>query len=159
MELQRFTGESRCLRIPSLRRLNRPAPSAHFLSLCELPHTTLVQDPGRVWPGKKMAGHLGNERVTTQNLRVLRVDSALDLIFVKGCIPGVDDAQVMVKDSRKIMHNIAKAQHARGIADRILPKGVADLPFPAGTKELAKELPPVIEAVSPRIKSPFTPQE
>jgi large subunit ribosomal protein L3 len=106
-----------------------------------------------------MAGHLGNERITTQNLRVVRVDSALNLIFLKGCVPGVDNAHVMVKDSKKIMHNLAKAAHARGRTDRILPKGVVDLPFPAGTAEMAKVLPPVIEATSPRIKSPFTPEE
>jgi len=40
------------------------------------------QDPGRVWPGKKMAGRMGNKRITTQNLTVIRVDTQLDLIFV-----------------------------------------------------------------------------
>ena len=46
-----------------------------------------------MWPGKKMAGRLGGERTTTQNLAVVRVDSELDLIFVRGAVPGVDDAQ------------------------------------------------------------------
>jgi len=50
-----------------------------------------------------MAGRLGGERTTTQNLSVVRVDSALDLIFVRGCVPGVDDAHVLIRDAKKKM--------------------------------------------------------
>ncbi|EIM89875.1 mitochondrial 50S ribosomal protein L3 [Stereum hirsutum FP-91666 SS1] len=116
------------------------------------------QDPGRVWPGKKMPGHMGCERITTQNLTVVRVDSALDLIFVRGCVPGFDDAQVMVRDAKKKM--ICPAQHnqAKGLYEKVLPKGLVDLPFPAGTKDMAKDLPPVVVAPSSR-SSPFIPRE
>lgn len=114
------------------------------------------QDPGRVWPGKKMAGRLGGVRTTTQNLAVIRVDSALDLIFVRGCVPGIDDAHVMVRDAKKKMISVARVNHAKGDFDKLLPKGILGLPFPAGTKEMAKELPSVIEAPTHR-RSPFLP--
>jgi len=115
------------------------------------------QDPGRVWPGKKMAGRLGGERTTTQNLAVVRVDSALDLIFVRGCVPGIDDAQVMVRDAKKKMTSVAQVNYAKGEMEKILPKGLDGLPFPAGTKELAQQLPQIIEAPTHR-RSPFLPR-
>ncbi|KAM6500447.1 Translation protein, beta-barrel-containing domain containing protein [Amanita muscaria] len=115
------------------------------------------QDPGRIWPGKKMAGRMGNKRVTTQNLQVVRVDTSLDLVFVKGAIPGVDDAHVLVRDAKKVVA-VSRANHAKGLYEKVLPKGVDDLPFPAGTAELAKKLPPVIEAPAYR-RSPFVPLE
>ncbi|TFK42499.1 translation protein [Crucibulum laeve] len=115
------------------------------------------QDPGRIFPGKKMAGHMGNKRITTQNLAVVRVDTSLDLIFVRGAVPGVDNAYVLIRDAKKKIavgsHNQAKGQY-----EKVLPKGVDDLPFPAGTTELAKVLPPIIEAPAYR-RSPFIPQE
>ncbi|KAI0819526.1 mitochondrial 50S ribosomal protein L3 [Trametes gibbosa] len=117
------------------------------------------QDPGRVWPGKKMAGRLGGERITTQNLHVVRVDSDLDLIYVRGCVPGIDDAQVMVRDAKKKMTQLAQHNSAKGLFEKILPKGLVGLPFPAGTKELAKTLPPVIIAPSARVSDPFVPRE
>ncbi|KAG6874224.1 hypothetical protein C0995_003770 [Termitomyces sp. Mi166 len=116
------------------------------------------QDPGRVWPGKKMAGHMGNKRVTVQNLAVVRVDSALNLVFVRGNIPGVDDAHVLIRDAKKKMNALSAHNQAKGLYEKVLPKGVEDLPFPAGTAELAKLLPPVVEAPAYR-RSPFTPLE
>ncbi|EPQ58300.1 mitochondrial 50S ribosomal protein L3 [Gloeophyllum trabeum ATCC 11539] len=116
------------------------------------------QDPGRIWPGKKMPGRLGGERITTQNLKVIRVDSTLNLVFVRGCVPGVDDAHVMVQDAKKTLVFAAKHNHAKALYEKVLPKGVDDLPFPAGTAELAKDLPPVIEAPAMRT-SPFIPRE
>lgn len=113
------------------------------------------QDPGRVWPGKKMAGHMGNVRTTTQNLEVVRVDTALDLIFVKGCVPGVDDAHVLIRDAKKKLVSLAQANYAKGLDDKVLPKGVDALPFPAGTKDMAGQFPPVIHAPSKRVTSPF----
>lgn len=116
------------------------------------------QDPGRVWPGKKMAGRMGGERITTQNLAVVRVDTNLDLIFVRGNVPGVDDGHVLVRDAKKKMTALGSHNQAKGLYEKVLPKGVDDLPFPAGTVVLAKSLPPVIEAPSYR-RSPFIPQE
>ncbi len=59
------------------------------------------QDPGKVFKGKKMAGHLGNERVTVQNLRVIEVDAENRLLIVKGAVPGYKGALVYVKDAVK----------------------------------------------------------
>jgi large subunit ribosomal protein L3 len=116
-----------------------------------------LQDPGRVFPGKKMAGRLGGEQVTTQNLYVMRIDTALNLIFVKGCVPGSDDAQVYVTDAKKKVVFAARAKKLKG-KETFLPLGVEDLPFPAGTKELAEELPSIVVAPT-RGRNPFIPQE
>jgi large subunit ribosomal protein L3 len=59
------------------------------------------QDPGRVFPGKKMAGHLGNVKVTTQNLEVVRVDAERGLLLIKGAVPGSKNGNVVVRPSVK----------------------------------------------------------
>ncbi len=58
-------------------------------------------DPSRVFKGKKMAGHLGAERVTVQNLQIVKVDVENNLIAIKGAIPGAKGSLVVVKDSVK----------------------------------------------------------
>jgi large subunit ribosomal protein L3 len=60
------------------------------------------QDPGRVFPGKRMAGHLGDSRVTTQNLEIVRVDLARGLILIKGAIPGSRGGNIIVRPSVKV---------------------------------------------------------
>ena len=57
--------------------------------------------PGRVFKGKKMAGHMGDERVTTQNLEVVRVDAERNLLLIKGAVPGAAGGAVMVRPSVK----------------------------------------------------------
>lgn len=59
------------------------------------------QTPGRVWKGKKMAGHMGDVRVTTQSLEVVRVDTDNNLLLVKGAIPGATGSRVVVRPSVK----------------------------------------------------------
>lgn len=59
------------------------------------------QDPGRVFPGKKMAGHMGNVNRTQQNLSVVRIDADRELIFVKGSIPGPKGQDVVINPSVK----------------------------------------------------------
>jgi large subunit ribosomal protein L3 len=59
------------------------------------------QDPGRVMPGKRMAGHLGDKRRTTQNLVVARVDAARQLLLIKGAVPGARGGQVIVRPAVK----------------------------------------------------------
>lgn len=59
------------------------------------------QDPGRVFPGKRMAGHLGNVKVTTQNLEVVRVDAERGLLLIKGAVPGSKGGMVIVHPSVK----------------------------------------------------------
>ena len=59
------------------------------------------QTPGRVFKGKKMAGHMGDERVTTQNLEIVRVDEERNLLLIKGAVPGASGGAVMVRPSVK----------------------------------------------------------
>lgn len=60
------------------------------------------QTPGRVWKGKKMAGHLGAERVTMQNLEVVRVDESNNVILIKGSIPGATGGDVVLQPAVKV---------------------------------------------------------
>ena len=59
------------------------------------------QTPGRVWKGKKMAGHMGAEQVTVQTLQVVRVDAERNLLLVKGAVPGAKSGHVVVKPAVK----------------------------------------------------------
>ena len=59
------------------------------------------QTPGRVFKGKKMAGHMGAERVTTQNLELVRVDAERNLLLIKGAVPGATHGNVIVKPAVK----------------------------------------------------------
>jgi len=61
----------------------------------------MAQDPGRVFPGKRMAGQYGNVARTTQLLKVVRVDAERGLLLVKGCVPGADGGHVVVLPSAK----------------------------------------------------------
>ena len=77
--------------------------ASHGVSVSHRSHgsTGQRQDPGRVFKGKKMAGHLGTERVTTQNLEIVRTDAARGLILVKGAVPGAENSWVEVRDAVK----------------------------------------------------------
>jgi len=88
------------------------------------------QDPGKVFKGKKMAGHMGDRRVTTQNLRVVATDDDVGLILVRGAVPGADGGWVRVSDAVK----------------RALPK---DVPFPAGLRGGKVEAEPAADAPAP----------
>ncbi|MCP5373963.1 MAG: 50S ribosomal protein L3 [Hyphomicrobiales bacterium] len=88
--------------------------------------TGQCQDPGKVFKGKKMAGQLGNKRVTVQNLEVVSADEAEGLILLQGAVPGPKGGFVLVSDAVK----------------RALPEGV---PFPAALTEAAVEEAPVTE--------------
>ena len=95
--------------------------ASHGVSVSHRSHgsTGQCQDPGRVFKGKKMAGHMGAARVTTQNLEVVRTDVDRGLVFIKGAVPGSKGGWVTVKDAVK----------------KKLPDGV---PFPAALKGAAK---------------------
>ena len=70
---------------------------------------SMAQDPGRVFPGKRMSGHMGDETVTTQNLDVVRVDEARSLLLVKGAVPGAKSGFVTVHPAvRQRAGNAAK---------------------------------------------------
>ena len=60
-----------------------------------------AQDPGRVFPGKRMAGHLGDVKCTSQNLEVVRVDAGRGLLLVKGAVPGAKGGHVTVRPAVK----------------------------------------------------------
>ena len=62
---------------------------------------SMAQDPGRVFPGKKMAGQMGNEIVTTQNLDVVRIDEARQLLLVRGAVPGSKNGHIVVRPAVK----------------------------------------------------------
>jgi large subunit ribosomal protein L3 len=96
--------------------------ATHGVSISHRSHgsTGHRQDPGKVFKNKKMAGHLGDERVTTQNLKVVAVDLEDNLLLVKGSVPGHDKGWVLVTDAVK----------------KALP---ADAPKPAGLKGAAKK--------------------
>src|SRR5246127_897153 len=91
--------------------------ATHGVSVSHRSHgsTGNRQDPGRTFPGKKMAGHLGDERITTQNLKIVSVDAERGLIMIKGSVPGANGGYVLVRDAKK----------------RPAPK---DLPFPAAIR-------------------------
>ncbi|PJE26327.1 50S ribosomal protein L3 [Pseudooceanicola marinus] len=77
--------------------------ATHGVSISHRSHgsTGQCQDPGKVFKGKKMAGHMGAVRVTTQNLQVVKTDSERGLVFIKGAVPGSKGGWVTVKDAVK----------------------------------------------------------
>ena len=77
--------------------------ASHGVSISHRSHgsTGQNQDPGRVFKGKKMAGRMGNKKVTKQNLKVIYVDSENNLLMVKGSVPGKKNSIVYIKDSVK----------------------------------------------------------
>ena len=95
--------------------------ASHGVSISHRSHgsTGQCQDPGKVLNGKKMAGHMGAVRVTTQNLEVVKTDAGRGLIMVKGAVPGSKGGWVTIKDAVK----------------KKLPENV---PFPAALKSAAK---------------------
>ena len=103
----------------SMKRHNfRGLEASHGVSISHRSHgsTGNSQDPGKVFKGKKMAGHMGAERVTVQSLSVVRTDPEAGLIMVRGSVPGHDGAWLEVRDSCKCAP----------------PE---DVPFPAGAEE------------------------
>lgn len=95
--------------------------ASHGVSISHRSHgsTGNSQDPGRVWKGKKMAGQMGNKKVTVQSLEVVSIDEERSLILVKGGVPGSVGGWVEITDAKK----------------KSLPSNV---PYPAGIKENSK---------------------
>ncbi len=77
--------------------------ATHGVSVSHRSHgsTGSNQDPGKVWKGKKMAGHMGQTRITTQNLEVVSTDEERGLILVKGAVPGSKGSWILVRDAVK----------------------------------------------------------
>ncbi len=78
--------------------------ASHGVSVSHRSHgsTGQNQDPGKVFKGKKMAGHMGQRQITTQNLSVIGMDEAKNLLFVQGSVPGAKNGWVMIKDAVKV---------------------------------------------------------
>ena len=77
--------------------------ASHGVSISHRSHgsTGQNQDPGRVFKGKKMAGRMGNSKVTKQNLKVIEIDNINNLLIVKGSVPGKKNSVIYLKDSVK----------------------------------------------------------
>jgi large subunit ribosomal protein L3 len=77
--------------------------ASHGVSISHRSHgsTGQCQDPGKVFKGKKMAGHMGDVRVTTQNLEIVKTDVARGLLLIKGAVPGSAGSWVLIKDAIK----------------------------------------------------------
>jgi len=92
------------------------------------------QDPGKVFKNKKMAGHLGDDRVTTQNLKIVRTDVERGLIMVQGAVPGANGGWIEVRDAvkRPLPAGVPKPGAFRKTGDGAAPAAEA---APAETKE------------------------
>ena len=103
--------------------------ASHGVSISHRSHgsTGQCQDPGKVFKGKKMAGHMGDVRVTMQNLEVVKTDITRGLVMVKGAVPGAKGGWVLLRDAVKVA----------------MPDG---LPMPAALVEAAAEQAPADEA-------------
>jgi large subunit ribosomal protein L3 len=77
--------------------------ASHGVSVSHRSHgsTGQRQDPGKVFKGKKMAGHMGDRRVTTQNLKVVKTDVERGLIMIEGAVPGAKGGWIQIKDAVK----------------------------------------------------------
>ncbi len=103
--------------------------ASHGVSVSHRSHgsTGQRQDPGKVFKGKKMAGHLGDERVTIQNLEIVLTDPERGLIGIRGAVPGSPGSYVLIRDAVK-------------------KKAPVDLPYPAA---ILKAAPSVVEKPAP----------
>lgn len=106
--------------------------ASHGVSISHRSHgsTGQRQDPGKVFKGKKMAGHMGDERVTVQNLKVVAVNADKGLIMVKGGVPGSDNSWVYVTDAIKKSASVK-------------------LPMPAGLIKVDEPVAAKVEAEAP----------
>ena len=88
----------------AMKRHNfRGLRASHGVSISHRSHgsTGNNQDPGRVFKGKKMAGHMGSKQVTKQNLKIIEIDKENNLISIKGSVPGKKNSILLIKDSIK----------------------------------------------------------
>ncbi len=111
--------------------------ATHGVSISHRSHgsTGQCQDPGRVFKGKKMAGHMGSTRVTVQNLEVVKTDADRGLIMVKGAVPGSKGGWVTIRDAVK----------------RAAPEG---LPLPAAIRAAAEAVEAPVAAAEPTAEAP-----
>jgi large subunit ribosomal protein L3 len=106
--------------------------ASHGVSISHRSHgsTGQCQDPGKVFKGKKMAGHYGDARITLQNLEVVRVDAEDGYILVRGSVPGASGSWVEIRDAVK------------GVGD-------AELPMPGAIRKVEDSEPDNVPPASP----------
>ncbi|MFL2903291.1 MAG: 50S ribosomal protein L3 [Candidatus Pelagibacter sp.] len=100
--------------------------ASHGVSISHRAHgsTGHSQDPGKVFKGKKMAGHMGDKLRTMQNIEIIKTDLENELLYLKGSIPGSKNSEIMVKKSVKninkmtVLEKIAKAEQAKKTPDK-----------------------------------------
>jgi len=117
----------------AMKRWNfRGLEATHGVSISHRSHgsTGNSQDPGKVFKGKKMAGHLGAERVTQQNLEVVSTDDEAGIILVKGAVPGSEGGFVLISDAVKVgrPNDVPYPAAVAGGAEAAAPEAESDEP-------------------------------
>lgn len=117
--------------------------ASHGVSVSHRSHGSIgqCQDPGKVFKGKKMAGHLGDKRVTIQNLEVVLTDPVRGLIGIRGAIPGTSGSYVLIRDAvkKKLSKNLPYPA-------ALLKVGVSEIAAPAEETTLSGTQPTNVEA-------------
>ena len=92
--------------------------ASHGVSVSHRAHgsTGQNQDPGKVFKGKKMAGHMGDKQRTIQNLELIKSDEENNLLFIKGSIPGAKNSIVLIKEAKKDIHKITLQEKFTALA-------------------------------------------
>ncbi|MGF1455711.1 MAG: 50S ribosomal protein L3 [Alphaproteobacteria bacterium] len=129
--------------------------ASHGVSISHRAHgsTGQCQDPGKVFKGKKMAGHLGAVRVTTQNLEVVRTDVERGLVLVRGAVPGPRSGWVLLRDAvkRPLPDGVPTPGSFKTLADRH-----AEIAAPAAEDEAPADDQVTVEADAPETDAPET---
>lgn len=119
----------------------QPASHGTSLSHRSIGATGGRSDPGRVFKGKKMAGRMGGDRVTVRKLKVMRVDTALNCLWVRGAVPGHDNSIIRILDS--------KCPENRELFLKSPP------PFPTISPDNGVKLPRILDAPDTETKDPL----
>jgi large subunit ribosomal protein L3 len=108
--------------------------ATHGVSISHRSHgsTGQCQDPGKVFKGKKMAGHMGAKRISTQNLEVVRTDAERGLVLIRGAVPGSKGAWIEIRDAVK---GVGKDVPTPGKIKAAPAEAPAEVAAPAPTKE------------------------
>ena len=116
--------------------------ASHGVSVSHRSHgsTGHSQDPGKVFKGKKMAGHMGDARVTTQNLRVVSTDAERGLILIRGAVPGAKGGYVMIIDAVKRARP-DEAPYPAGLVGMAAPDATGEDEAPSEEAEAVEETP------------------
>ena len=134
--------------------------ASHGVSISHRAHgsTGQNQDPGKVFKGKKMAGHMGAERVTTQNLEIVSTDAAEGLILIRGAVPGSRGGYVLISDALKAARP-DEAPFPAGLLEDAIAAEAAAAEAAAAEAEAAAEEAPAEEAPAEEAPADEAPTE